>query len=257
MPISAALEKSAKAFCSKYACSFDFNAFEATVEDFTFLRPVSGWIDAYKSVFEKLYMQAIAPITVSGDAHLDGEAMLDDFEYTLIRPYVNESSRELDHKPYLGMDRVSRIEYLQQLTKRSPSNFVDLCAEKYKDGRLSIKQMQSKLESEIDDGERYTEIVGCIRALETVNKSRSLLWRAFHPIKNEAEKRSSERMKRVFFDLTDDSEETYSEIVNIACKTFGGYEALSAKLEQNMMCAREEMSRKQKMNDAMRESLGI
>lgn len=257
MSVSTALEKSARDFCLKYACNFDFKTFESSVEEFTFLRPVDGWSDVYKTMFERMYMQALEPIAKVRCAELDGEAMLDDFEYTLIRPYVNEGKKEIKHNPYAGMDRVSRIEYLQQLTKRSPSNFVDLYTEKYKNGQLSIKQMRSKLENGVGNKEYYVEIAGCVQALETVNKSRSRIWRVFHPFKNSSEKRNSEQMKSAFIEHTHSSEEAYSEIAAAAYKTFDGHQIVNANLEQNMLHAREEMSRKQKMNEAIRESLHI
>jgi hypothetical protein len=257
MSVSTALEKSARAFCSKYSCDFDFNSFEASVEEFTFLRPVGGWIAAYKMMFEKMYMQALEPIAKDRSTEFNGEVMLDDFEYTLIRPYVNESKKEIRHQPYAGMDRVSRLEYLQQMTKRSPSNFVDLYAEKYKNGQLSIQEMRSRLENGVGNRAHCVEMAGCIQALETVHKSRSFVWRALHPFKNHAEKRSAEQMKRVLMAQTQSSEEAYSEMLTAAYKTFDGHQRAKANLEQNMVRAREEMSRKQKMNEAMRESLHL
>ena len=253
MPVSETLERSAVDFCSKYSCNFNFHTFEENVEEFTFLRPIGGWIDVYKRVFEKMYMQALEPTAKHGYIGLDGEAMLDDFEFTLIRPYVGERGKDIDHKPYAGMDRVSRIEYLQQITNRSPSNYVDLYSEKYKSGKLSIKQMRSRLEN----GENYVEILGCVQALENVNKNRSRTWRTFHPFKNLAEKRSSEKMKREFIERTRSSEEAYSKIAAEAYDTFDGHKAANENLEHNMMRAVEEMSRTQKMNEAMRESLRI
>jgi hypothetical protein len=51
MSVSRALEKSAKAFNTKYAYNFDFATFELRIEEFTFLRPNGGWIDVYKTMF--------------------------------------------------------------------------------------------------------------------------------------------------------------------------------------------------------------
>ena len=222
MAVSEALERSARDFCLKYACNFSFTGFEASVEEFTFLRPIGGWTDAYKAAFERLYMQALEPVAGHAGKTLDGEAMLDDFEYTLIRPYVNESEGEIKHKPYLGMDRVSRIEYLQQLTSRSPSNYVDLYAKKYRSGQLSMRQMRSSLEDGIGDMESRVELVGCVEALDTVHKERSLIWRAFHPFKNQAEKRASLQMKREYIEKTHSTDEDYGEIASAALKTFDG-----------------------------------
>ena len=257
MSVSAALEKSARDFCLKYDCSFDFETFESNVEEFTFLRPISGWNDVYKTIFEKMYMQSLESVAKASNAALDSEAMLDDFEYTLIRPYVNEREKEIDHKPYAGMDRVSRIEFLQMLSRQSPSNSVDLYAEKYKNGELSIKQIRSKLEFEKGNREHYIEIAGCVQALENVNKSHSPIWRVFHPFKNNAEKRSLAQIKRAFIEQTQGGEEFYNESASAAYEPFEVHQRVNATLEQNMMHAREEMNRKQKINDVMRESLHV
>lgn len=256
MAVSEALQRSARDFCSKYVCTFNFTSFETSIEEFTFLRPVGGWIDVYKTTFERVYMQALEPNARTADTALDGEAMLDDFEYTLIRPYVNENG-EIKHKPYIGMDRVSRIEYLQQLTSRSPSNYVDLYAKKYRSGQISMRQMRSKLEGEACDGERYVEIAGYIQALKAVHEGRSIVWRALHPFKNQAEKSVFQQMKSVFIEKTQSTEEDYNEIASAALRTFDGHVSASAKLEESLVRAKEELMRNQKMSEVVRESLHI
>ena len=258
MSVSQALEKSSRDFCLKYACHFDFVTFESRVEEFTFLRPVGGWIDVYKITFDRLYKNTLEKVAVGIlDDDLDPEAMLDDFEYTLIRPYVNEGEKEIKHKPYVGMDRISRLEYLERLTREAPSNPVELYAEKYKKGELSMKQMRSALALDGVKQEHYTEIAGYVQALDNVNKSRSLVWRAFHPFKNSAEKRNSAQMKTALMEEIRGGEEVYRKTVAVAYDTFGGHLRVNAKLEQNMARAIEEMNRQQKMNDVMRESIHV
>lgn len=258
MSVSAALEKSARDFSLKYACDFDFTTFESRVEEFTFLRPVGGWLDVYKMTFEQLYRSTLEKVAMGMiDDNLDAEAMMDDFEYTLIKPYVNEGDKDIKHKPYVGMDRISRLEYLDQLTKSAPSNFVELYAEKYKKGELSVKQMRDVLAYDGHEREHYTEIAGYVQALENVNNSRSLVWRAFHPFKNSSEKRNSALLKRTFMEKAKDGEELYREISDEAKEPFDRYQKVNANLEHGMLLAREEMNRKQKMNDVMRESIRI
>ena len=87
-----------------------------TIEEFTFLRPNNGWLDVYKMMFEKMYKKALEGAALGNADGLDGEAMLDDFEYTLMRPYAKENESEIKHKPYVGMDRIARLEYLDSLT---------------------------------------------------------------------------------------------------------------------------------------------
>ena len=258
MAVSAALEKSARDFCLKYACSFDFATFESRVEEFTFLRPVGGWIDVYKATFDRLYKHTLEKVAAGTvDAHLDAEAMLDDFEYTLIRPYVNEGDKEIKHKPYVGMDRISRLEYLLRLTEDAPSNRFELYAEKYKSGELSLEPMRDKPELGKAGWERCVEIASYVQAVESVNQGRSSLWRALHPFKNNAEKRDPARMKKAFIEEIPGGEECYREAVAAARETFDGYQKVNATLEDHMIRAKEEMDRKQKLNDAMRESIRI
>jgi hypothetical protein len=257
MPVSLALEKSAKDFCSKYTCSFDFASFETSVEEFTFLRPIGGWVDVYKNVFEAMYKEALEAAAKHGSATLDSEAMLDDFEYTLMRPYANEGESDIKHKPYVGMDRISRLEYLKTLTSKSPSNSVDLYAEKYRNHELSIKDMRSRLEGGVENSEYFVEMAACVQALENVNKSRSLIWRTLHPFKNSAEKNNCADMKRALIEKTGGGEEFYSRAADAAYETFGAHQSVNARLEERMLSAKEEMNRKLKMNDAMRESITV
>jgi hypothetical protein len=204
-----------------------------------------------------MYMQALESTTKVDGITLDSEAMLDDFEYTLIKPYVKESEKDIKHKPYVGMDRISRLEYLQLLTSQSPSNSVDMYAEKYKNGELSIKQIQSILELGKDSQEHYIEIAGCVQAIEAVNKSRSSVWKVFHPFKNSAEKRVFAQMKMAFIEHTQGGEEIYNKAAVAAYEPFDGYQIVNANLEERMIHAKEEMNRKQKLNDVIRESLHI
>ena len=261
MPVSEALKNSAKDFSVKYACNFDFAMFESRVEEFTFLRPNGGWLDVYKMMFDRVYKNTLENAATGALDNLDGEAMLDDFEYTLIRPYVKENESEIKHKPYIGMDRIARLEYLDRLTREAPSNPVELYTEKYKSGELSISQMHRQAVSTLGgngaERERYIELVGYIQALENANKSRSFVWRALHPFKNNAEKRDAALMKKMFIEEARGGEEFYGEISDAAHETFDGHKKAKANLAQSLICAREEMSRKQKMNDVRRESLRL
>lgn len=258
MPVSKALEKSAKEFSAKYVCTFDFDAFESKVEEFTFLRPNNGWISVYKIVFDGVYKNALESAAMGKNNELDGEAMLDDFEYTLIRPFVNETQIEIKHKPYAGMDRITRLDYLDRLAKQAPFNLVSLYTEKYKSGKLSIKQMnrQLKLASipEHTERARYIKIAGYIQALENANESRSLMWRIFHPFRNRAEKRVAVIMKKSLIEKMQGGEEFYEEIAAATHETFDGHKRANARLQNSIAHAREEIRRLQKMNEAMRES---
>ena len=258
MSVSTVLEKSARDFCLKYACDFDFTSFEALAEEFTFLRPVGGWAELYKTTFDKLYKSTLEKASVGLTyCRLDAEAMLDDFEYTLIRPYINEGNKGIEHRPYAGMDRISRLEYLNRLTKEAPSNAVDLYAEKYKKGELSIKQIKSQAGLEGDARENCVALVGYAQALEAVNNSRSVVWRVFHPFKNNAEKRTSETIKKLLTEETRDGEEFYQKNVTAAYEPFDSLQKVKLGIEQNMIHAREEMSRSQRMKDVIRESIHI
>lgn len=257
MSVSVALEKSAKDFCFKYSCDFNFSTFESRVEEFTFLRTVDGWNDVYKMAFEQTYKQAFESAMKVSNFNFDTEAMLDDFEYTLIRPYVNECKKDIKHKPYVGMDRISRIDYLTRLAKKAPSNAVEMNVEKYKRGELSIKQMTSDLELSGVGKDRLVEVAGYAQTLKIVNNSRSHTWRTLHPFKNSAEKRSSEIIKKTFIEKVQGGEAAYNEALAEACKIFVGYQTINSNLELSMARAKEEASRKQKMDDVMRESIRV
>ena len=260
MPVSEMLKRSAKDFCNKYGCDFDFDSFEARVDGATFLSPNNGWREAYRTVFEQVYGEALENAYVGSLGSLDSEAMLDDFEYTLIRPYVRENGEGIRHKPYVGMDdRVARLEYLDRLTKAAPSNKVELYTEKYKNGSLPIARMLRRSDAASKSSERWAlvEIAGYAQALENANNSRSPLWKAVHPIKNGAELREAERLKKMLVDRVSGGEAQYREIAAEAQMTFDGYERVSAALKQSMAQAREETAIKQKMSEAVRETLRI
>lgn len=254
MSVSRALENSAKAFNTKYACNFDFATFELRIEEFTFLRPNGGWIDVYKMMFGRMYRQALEA-AVEFNVSLNGEAMLDDYEYMLIRPFVNETKIEIRHKHYAGMDRIARLEYLGRLTREAPKNPVELCSERYKRGDLTLGQMTAALNFENADREWLIRIAGYVQALEVVNKSRSTVWRTLHPLKNSAEKRDAALMRNAIIEAVG-GEKFYGEIVEAAYETFNGHRMANEYIAECTLHAVEEMNRLQKMNDVIRKNLG-
>ena len=257
MAISDSFRKSAKRFCGKYVCFFNMRTFETKLEEFTFLRPNGGWIDFYKSMFELLYRKTLERVAAGDVDDLDSEAMLDDFEYILIRPYVQESPEAINHKPYAGMDRISRLMFLDKLTREAPSNLVDLYTEKYKNGELSISQMRKEANSTLNfdqaGRENYIEIAGYVQAIENVNRERSLAWRVMHPAKYNAEKNEAELMKKRLIESFG-GEDVYNDVANVARETFRGHLKVNENLAHSMLRAREEIKREKKMNDAIRES---
>ena len=258
MTVSKALENSAKAFSSKYACSFDFITFKSKVEEFTFLRPNNGWIDAYKAIFDRMYKNTLEKAAVGAVDNIDGEAMLDDFEYTLIRPYVNEIGTDIKHKPYVGMDRMARLEYLERLTVEAPSNLVDLYTSRYERGELSIRKIRSRarqiFNSTSADNAKYVEVAGYIHALECVNGTRSAIWRVFHPFKNNAERKNAALIKSRLSDILVGDDALYSQITDFAYETFDGHKRANENLARSMARASEELDRKQRMTDALKGS---
>ena len=257
MPVSPALENSAIAFNKKYACAFNFAAFEARITEFSFLRPNNGWMDAYRAVFDGVYKKALEAVALGTADNLDCEGMLDDFEYTLIKPYVKESEIEIKYKPYAGMERMARLEYLNKLTEEAPSNPVEMYIEKYKKGELTLKQMKSKNGLNNSERDRQREIAGYVQALENVSKSHSSLWRTLHPFKSNAEKKNAMHMKKTLISRINGGEEAYAELIKESYETFDGYKKVNENLAICTARAREEIDITEKMNDVMRESLRL
>lgn len=257
MPVSQALENSAKTFNAKYGCDFDFARFESKVEEFTFLRPIGGWIDVYKMTFERMYKRSLESVATGKTNNLDSEAMLDDFEYTLIRPYLNESENAIKHKSYVGMDRIARLEYLNELAHNAPKTPVGIYSKKYKSGEITINQMRSMQKAENDEGIRYVEIAGCVQVLEAAVKNRTAMWRLFHPFRSGAEKRAAEQMKKTLFKAVGGREDEYLELAKAAYEPYDAYQGLESGLKASLARAREEMTLNKKINGNLRESLHI
>lgn len=255
MSVSEALKQSAEKFNTKYGCDFDFTRFESRVEEFTLLRPNNGWKDVYKATFERMYTKAFERVALGTENGLNGEAMLDDFEYTLIRPYVSQEQKDIKHNAYIGMDRLTRLEYLFGLTEKAPKNLVELYAAKYKNGDITLKQMRDLRKNTVM--ELYIEAAGVVQALKTVNNGRSSIWKAFHPYKNKAEKTEAELMQKSLVKEVAGVEEAYRGLLDAAYEVFDGYQKTNANLGECIARAREEMTINQKMNDAMRETFRI
>ena len=103
--------------------------------------------------------------------------------------------------------------------------------------------------------EQYVEIAGAVKALENVSGERSVIWRVLHPFKGAAEKKAAAIMKRMLVGREECGEKLYSEALDTAYETFDGRQRVSARLSESTANAKEELNRKQKMNDAIRESL--
>lgn len=255
MPISDSFRRSAKRFCKKYACYFSLREFESDVERYMLQISGEGFCDFYKTMFERLYKKALENVAQEDDGDLDGEAMLDDFEYTVIRPYVSQSGKGIDHKPYAGMDRLTRLMYLDKITRNAPSNLVELYTEKYRSGELSIDQMSRRVSETLSFNrarrEHYVDAAAFILALERANESRSLLWRVLHPAKNSTERKSAGLLKKQFICEVEGGDGFYNEMAKCARYTFAGHRRVNENLVQSMINARDEAKREQKMNDAL------
>ena len=239
------LKTAALNFGAKYGCTFDFEAFEATfttknTKPIVF-NPNEGWMEKCKNAFVRLYKQSLERFASDKNATIDAEDMLNDFETELMSPYVDynrQNNVNIDHTPYFGMDRMTRLSFLDEESKKVPSCYVEFYTEKYKNGEIRIRDMRSIVsaifanpESTVED---FQKVASFVKALEDFNNNRTFWDRFFHPFQNRAEKKVSAKFKTMLDEKFADVEKGYGHFVYGASLEFKPLTSLQEKIKLDL-----------------------
>ena len=242
-PMSETLKKAQEDFNNIHYCTFDLESFGSRAEGLMFLDPKKGWKDNYKMFFEEIYKYSLKKAEEGYHNEFDGVRMLEDFEAKLISPYYEECIENkgfVNHKPYAGMDRAECFEMLEKIHRESPANPIEFYMDEYISGKTSIRAMRRYVSLALGDDDSVTtmdnedfengtemndkvKIAAFVKALENVNKSRSFIWKVFHPFRNNAEQRDAALMKQKLINKLGGDPAEFDKAVEEAGKTFAVY----------------------------------
>lgn len=159
---------------------------------------------AYWNVYSKL-ATTLADKKIAGENLPSLQEMLSDYESMLFIPYremkASEGMGENAPEPFGSVDtQRERSEMLRTALRDKKIFEYQYIAKKYKSGELRIRDMVTLARDETGkDGsmskENAVEILKYALALEEANKSRSFIWKIFHPFRNNAEQRDSALIK--------------------------------------------------------------
>lgn len=169
---------------------------------------------AYWDMYSKL-------ATTVADRKLAGEnlpplyEMLEDYEKMLFTPYKairdDEDIAALQPEPYGGTELSSeRAEMLKTALESKKTFEYHAIAKKYKNGDIRIRDIVAFASEETGkdapmSNDTAVEILKYALALEEANKSRSFIWKVFHPFRNNAEQRDSALIKRLVSSKLEDN----------------------------------------------------
>ena len=203
------LDKRAKEFNTKYRTNFSYSGFMGKARTLEKLKSKDTANVVYKGTLAGVLKDAMVNACSlertanDGAVHaVDLQSVAEEFEYYLMQPFVMEcksAGEALYPQPYGGMSEEQRIELAEHVLSASPKNDAELTEKAYLKGEISIDDMRA-VTNEIDFTNSVSEadlkrVGSFMLALANANKSRSFVWKVFHPIKNYIEKRDAKEMR--------------------------------------------------------------
>lgn len=205
-------DKSVSDFNKKYNTNFSLAAYETKVEVMGNFGGGTSVDVTYKGMFAALcrmfIISTIEEKNISGCSLI---AMMDEFETNIMRPYSKEAkSNKLNHpKPYGGLKKEDRIDYLKHVLGNIPKNATELAKWRYQNGEIRIRDMvevaNNADKSNSDTIINLEKLGAYAQALESVNAERSFWWKVFHPFRNNAEKREARNIRAKIKDVVDNT----------------------------------------------------
>lgn len=151
--------------------------------------------NAYKTVLESLYNQMALNVFTNENTKFFSDDLMKDFEALVMSTYRKDCQNEGEPYPdaYANMNELERYKFIQNAVKKAPKSVVDVIEQRYREGNVSLASMRAKIDYCKNNGrgtiEDFNTAFQNAEAVRRVHSSRSFLWKIFHPIRNNAEKR--------------------------------------------------------------------
>ena len=158
--------------------------------------------DALKSIFSEAYKMAVINELSRNSTDFKSQNMFKDFSEMVIDSLIWELP--LNKKPTpdknAGLSKLDSYKLMEETWNTLPNNTIDAVVENYKNGNIRIRDMveyAKSLEFANADNDQLNMLASYSEALKKVNESRSFIWKVFHPIRNNAEKRDSKLIENM------------------------------------------------------------
>ena len=159
---------------------------------------------AYKKMFADIYKKAIASYVDEKNNGFSLQEMLIDFD-KIMSTYRNDCKAQNINTSLLplgGWTPDEAIESLKEIPEAFNGSSASFAKDRYLSGKLPIREMMAYTEEAFANGKTpdigvATVIASYAKGLEEANKSRSFIWKVFHPIRNSAEKKYSKLMQNM------------------------------------------------------------
>lgn len=204
-------ESKAVEFNTLYHSHFSFYDFTGKTKTFISLGQENCADIVYRGMLTNVLKDALAyachqdeEYTLGNDTSESLLTVLDEFEYTLMRPFAHDRKKN-GIKPYPskfgGMTEKDKIDLIERVIDASPTNDIELTEKAYKEGHIKLRDIRRHL-NDIDPNplyapdDIYLKRAGAFMiAIENVNKSRPMWWRIIHPFRNNAEQRDASEIR--------------------------------------------------------------
>lgn len=246
MPTNAEVAAEAKGFREIYGCRFFIDELEQKIsytKGKTKLLNFDKFDDIYKETFGELFKATLDKANSKGKA-LNGEKMLNDFEMVISKYISRKSDEHYDtkHKPYAGMQRGERLDFIERLASEVPSNFVDSCVDLYKKGEINANEMRESAKSILSDpnvnSAKLARIAGYVEALKKIDKKRGFFAKIGEFFRGRPDQKAINYMKQALTKKLEGGNLTYENCVSAAYNKFDGHRSV----EENIAVSRASLS---------------
>ena len=235
-------------FNAKYGVNYKFEMYETQVLKIKNLQ--SAFVSrskskpedlVYRGMFTSLFRECVDNMVERKIGMIDHVDLLGDFDALMdnYREFCKENGKEAPNKKGGWKSDVQVIEAIQEKIKDVKTDIGEYTKEKYLSGKLRLRDMRASLDTMKSANtvsvDQVATVIAYQKALKSTVKERSFLWKVFHPIRNNAEKRDLKAVEAFLDGARSKNPLEYSEAMILAAeKTVYNINAKLERAKENL-----------------------
>lgn len=166
--------------------------------------PNEAVISAFKEAYKKVVVSDLGKDAFGRKS----QSMFKDFSELVIDGLNWDMPQNKKQGPdkNAGLNKLDQYHLMEEAWSSLPENAVDAVAENYKSGNIRIRDMVAEANREGNlTNDQLKTLASYAEALKKVNEGRSFIWKVFHPVRNNAEKRDAKLIEKIATEKTNAS----------------------------------------------------
>lgn len=204
MPVNTQqFSENVRQFNEKYGTNFNLTTFAGKAKAFGMVKGANAANEVYLLSVGNIVRDILAGVINGTGKESDIFKAIEDFENQIMKPFskaCKDENEDFCPSPYGGVKKEERINLVERIFKGFPKSSLGLATKEYLDGNLRIRDMVAFTKEATSgqlDNSKFKRACAFVKTLEEVNKSRSGVWKFFHPFRNRAEKRDAKVMENL------------------------------------------------------------